>query len=198
MPSIDRFAILSQKTKDQFPRFSVVSRDKSWLRPIFWLLSKLTSRDYSGFTTTIFSTMYVGSDWGSSSSNSKYRTLRHEREHIKQFHRWPLGRWAWPVNHVLMGLAYLLVLPVIWTLRAKFEREGYTQTLLVEFELGGPISDSRMEENARWLAETFGGPTYLFMWRKKAAYAWAMETQRAINAGEISNPQDRVEAPRAA
>jgi hypothetical protein len=198
MPSIDRFVILSQKTKDEFPRFSVKSRDKSWLAPIFWLLQKVTRQDYSSFTTTIFSTMYVGSDWGSSSTSSKYKTLRHEKKHIEQFHRWPLGRWAWPVNHVLMSLAYLLVLPVIWTLRARFEREGYTQTLLVEYELNGPFTDARMEENARWLANTFGGSAYLFMWRKKAAYSWAMETQRGINAGVIRNPQDRVEAPRAA
>ena len=198
MPQIDRFAVLSNQVKGRFPRFSVTERDKSWLRRIFWLLKKVTRQDYSSFTTTIFSTMYVGSDWGSSSSASKYKTLRHEMKHIDQFHRWPLGRWAWPVNHVLMGLAYLLILPIIWTLRAKFEREGYTQSLLVEFELNGAFSDRRMEENARWMADTFGGSAYLFMWRKKAAYAWAMETQRKISAGEISNPQDRVDAPRAA
>jgi hypothetical protein len=198
MPQIDRYAVLSLKTKEQYPRFKVKARDKSWLRPIFWLLQKITRQDYSSFTTTIFSTMYVGSDWGSSSTSSKYKTLRHEKKHIEQFHRFPLGRWAWPINHVLMALAYLLVLPVIWTLRAKFEREGYTQTLLVEYELSGPLTDARMEENARWLANTFGGSAYLFMWRKRAAYGWAMGVQRQINAGEISNQADRVEAPRAA
>lgn len=198
MPQIDRFAVLSVQTKTKYPRFSVKERAKSWLAPIFWILQKVTRMDYSSFTTTIFSTMYVGSDWGSSSSNSKYKTLRHEMKHIRQFHCWPLGRWAWPVNHVLMGLAYLLLLPVLLTFRAMFEREGYTQTLLVEYELNGPFTDTRMEENARWLANTFGGSAYLFMWRRKAAYAWAMETQRGINAGEIRNPVDRVEAPRAA
>jgi len=198
MSTLDRYAVLSLQVKDRYPRFSVVERDKSWLRPIFWLLQKITRQDYSGFTTTIFSTMYVGSDWATSSTTSRYRLLRHEMQHIKQFHNWPLGRRAWPVNHLLMSLVYLLLLPVIWTLRAKFEREGYTQTLLVEYELTGPIADTRMEENARWLAETFGGSAYLYMWRKKAAYAWAMETQRKINAGEIRNQQDRVEVPRAA
>jgi hypothetical protein len=168
------------------------------LAPIFWLLSKITRRDYSGFNTTIFSTMYVGPDWATDSSTSRYKSLRHEMKHIDQFHRWPLGRWAWPVNHLLTSIAYLLILPVLWTLRARFEREGYTQTLLVEYELNGPFSDARMEDNARWMADTFGGAAYLFMWRKSAAYAWAMDTQRKINAGEISNPEDRVEAPRAA
>ena len=195
---IDRFAVLSLQAKAKFPRFTVKERSKSWLAPIFWLLQKITRMDYSTFTTTIFSTMYVGTDWGASSSTSKYKTLRHELRHIRQFHCWPLGRRAWPINHVLTALAYLLVLPVLWTLRAMFEREGYTQTLLVEYELNGPFTDTRMEENARWMADTFGGSAYLFMWRKSAAYAWAMETQRAINAGEIRNSEERVEAPRAA
>lgn len=198
MSKIDRYSVLSLRVKGCYPRFSVVERDKSWLRPIFWLLSKVTRKDYSNFNTTIFSTMYVGPGWGTDSSTSRYKSLRHEMKHIEQFHRWPLGRWAWPINHVLTALAYLLLLPIIWTLRAKFEREGYTQTLLVEYELNGPFTDGRMEDNARWLAETFGGSAYFFMWRKKSAYAWAMETQRKINAGEISNPSDRVEAPRVA
>jgi hypothetical protein len=195
---MDRFTVLSDLIKTRHPRFSVVRRDRSWLAPIFWLLRQVTGQDYSNFTTTIFSTMYVGEDWGSSSANAKYKTLRHEMVHVDQFHRWPLGRWAWPINHVLMSLAYLLVLPAVWTLRAKFEREGYTQTLLVEHELGGPFTDARMEDNARWLTQIFSGPAYLFMWRKQATYAWAMETQRKINAGEISNSRDRVETPRAA
>lgn len=198
MPHIDRFVVLSDQVRARYPRFTVTRRDRSWLAPIFWLLQKITRQDYSNFVTTIFSTMYVGSSWGTDSSVSKYKTLRHEMKHIDQFHRWPMGRWAWPVNHVLMSIAYLLLLPVLWTFRAMFEREGYTQTLLVEFEMNGPFSDARMEENARWMATTFGGSAYLFMWRKSAAYAWAMDVQRKINAGEISNPTDRVQALRAA
>ena len=57
MPSIDRYAILSTQVKQRYPRFSVKARDKSWLRPIFWLLQKLTGRNYDTFTTTIFSTI---------------------------------------------------------------------------------------------------------------------------------------------
>jgi len=195
---MDRYTVLSSQVRAAFPRFRVVRRQDSWLAPVFWLLGKLTGMNYAGFTTTIFSTMYVGSDWDAISSNAKYGTLRHELQHIRQFHRWPLGAWAWPINHGLMTLAYLLLWPVLWTFRAKFERAGYAQTLLVEFELHGPFSDLRMEENARWLAETFGGSAYLFMWRRKSAYAWAMNLQRQINAGEFKNAVDRVEAPRAA
>jgi hypothetical protein len=198
MMSINRFELLRRQTAAEFPRFNIRQRRKSWLRPIFWMLEKVTGRVYSSFTTTIGSTMYVGDNWDQKSTNSKYSTLRHEKKHIEQLHRWPLGRWAWPVNHVLFSICYLLVLPVLWTFRARFEREAYTETLLVQYELSGRISDERMEENAAWLAKIFGGSAYLFMWRRRRAYEWAMETQRKINAGEIRNPKDQVQELRAA
>lgn len=198
MANIDRYQILANRTRKEFPRFNTKKRDSSWLRPIFWVLKKITRQDYKTFTTTIFSTMYVGPSWEEKSQDEKYKTLRHEKKHIRQFHCFPLGRWAWPINHLLMALCYLLFLPVILTMRAKFEREGYTQSLLVHYELNGPFSDREMEGWARWLADTFGGSAYMWMWSRKKAYAWAMETMRAINAGEIRNDRDRVDELRAA
>lgn len=189
----NRYDLLAAKTRREYPRFNVKKRDKSWLRPIFWLLQKVTRQDYSSFTTTIFSTMYVGSDWDKDPDADRYKTLRHEKQHIKQFHCFPLGRRLWPVNHVVMAFCYVLLLPVIWTFRAKFEREGYTQTLLVQHELHGELTERQMEHNSAWMAKTFGGSAYFFMWRKKAAYAWAMNVQRKINSGTISNPNDRIE-----
>jgi hypothetical protein len=195
MPEANRYEILVKRVRALYPRFNVKKRDSSWLLPIFWLLSKVTGQSYDNFTTTIFSTMYVGPNWEKKSVDRKYRTLRHELKHIKQFHCFPLGRWAWPLNHLLMALCYLLILPFVLTMRSRLEREGYTQTLLVEFELDGPFTDERMEYNARWLSGTFGGSAYAWMWRKTAAYAWAMETMRKINAGEIRNAADRVILP---
>lgn len=191
--TMSKYEELLKRTCQEFPGFRVVERDKSWLRPVFWLLGKITRRDYSGFTTTIGLNMYVGSTWNKRSEIRKYKTLRHELVHVRQFVSWPLGRWAWPINHFLMAFCYLFILPVFWTLRAKFEREAYTQTLLFDYEEHGTITDERMEENARWIAETFATSTYLFMWTGNAAYRWAMVTQRAILDGKIRNDQDRVE-----
>lgn len=193
--SDDKFAALLTRVKVEFPRFSVKERDKSWLRWIFWPLQKVLRQDFSEFTTTIGSTMYVGPNWAGKSPTAKYMTLRHEIIHTRQFHRWPLGPSLWVLNHVLMAFCYLFVLPLLWSFRAKFEREGYAQTLLVEHELYGGFSEARMEQNATWIAATFGGSAYFFMWRKKAAHAWAIETQRKIMVGEITNPKDRVVAP---
>jgi hypothetical protein len=198
MSEINRYQILAAKTKNDYPRFNVKPRRSSWLGPVFWLLAKITGRDYGTFTTTIFSTMYVGETWEKKSSDDRYRTLRHEKMHIRQFHSFPFGRWAWPVNHLITAICYLIVLPARWTMRARFEREGYTQSLLSKYELEGALSAMQMEKNARWIAETFGGSTYFFMWQRAAAYEWAMVTQRKINAGEITNDRDRVDELRAA
>lgn len=182
----EHYRTFAHKVRSDYPRFNVKQRDKSWLRPIFWLLREITKQDYRSFTTTIFSTMYVGPDWEKKSDVAQYKTLRHEAVHIKQFHCFPLGRRAWPINHALMAICYLLILPVFWTMRAKFEREGYIQTMLVEYELHGPFSESKMEEWGRWMAGTFGGGAYAWMWTGNKGYEWAMDTMRKINAGEIT------------
>jgi hypothetical protein len=187
--AIDRFEVLFRLTKREFPRFSIKERGKSWVR----FLS-------SGAATTIGSTVYTELDlWNRLTSDQRYKILRQEKVRIRQYNCWPLGRWAWPFNYLLFAFCYFLVLPIFWTFRSKFEREAYAQSLLVDFELGGRISDAEMEENAEWLTDLFAsGTPYAWMWRRRAAYQWAMDTQRRINAGEITNPEDRVEEPRAA
>lgn len=202
MADINRYQVLLENFKKEYPRFKVKDRNGTWVQGVLSILGVFTRQKYAGFTTTIGTTMYVDRSWTNRRSDSKYQTLRHEIQHVRQFHRWPMPfldhAVIWRINALIMGLCYLFVLPAIWTLRAKFEREGYTQTLLVEKEIKGSISEDRMEANARRLAKTFGGSAYFFMWRKKAAYEWAMETQRKINAGEITNQRDRVDELQAA
>lgn len=193
MSTQNRYQTLARRTKAQFPRFNQRPRDESWLKPIFWLLAKITGTDYSTFHTTIFSTMYTGPRWEQMSDFQKYKLLRHEKVHIEQAHCFPLGRRLWPVNHLLWAICYLLLLPFGWTFRSYFERQGYTQTLLVDYEVNGVIGERDMEDNARWMAQTFGGSAYAWMWTGNKAYEWAMKIQRAINLQEIENPLDRVD-----
>lgn len=178
---LDRYEQLCEQTKKEYPRFNVRPRDSSWLKPIFWVLQKITGQSYETFTTTVFSTMYVGPAWEKNSSDQKWKTLSHEKVHIGQFHEFPLGRWAWPVNHLLMALCYLLVLPFFFTMRSKFEREGYMASIRAEYELHGPFSSKKMERWARWLAGTFGGSAYFWMWTRSRAYAWAMKSMQQVN-----------------
>ena len=190
---MDRYKILFDRLKKDYPRLQVKIRSQTWLGIVFRILSFFTRKDYSNFTTTLGSTLYVEDHWNELSSDRRYAALRHEIMHVRQFHRWPLGRWAWPLNHLIMALAYLLLLPVFWTMRAHFEREGYTQTLLVRCELQGEhFSDLQMEANARWMVEMFCTSAYLWMWTRRKTYDWAMETQRKINEGTIINDRDRV------
>lgn len=191
----NRYEKLATRVKAIYPRFNVKPRRNSWLKPVFYLLGRVTGNSYNTFHTTIFSTMYTGPTWETMTDDSKYKLLRHEMVHIQQAHTFPLGRWAWPVNHLLWSMCYILTLPAIWTLRAKFEREGYTQSLLVDFELNGPMPELEMESIARRLSEIFGGSSYMWMWRRKKAYAWAMKTMRDIHSGKIVNNLDRINFP---
>ena len=195
---MNRYDALVERTKREFPRFQVRKRGSVWwMRALFWLLSSVLKKgagDYSNFATTIFSTIYVPDSWDSWTDRQRYELLRHEKRHIRQAHVWPLGRWAWPLNHLLWAISYIfLPIPFFWTLRAYFERDGYTQTMLVLYELqGGLIPDKQMEQQAAFMVDVFAGPAYAWMWTKKAAYAWAMETMRRINAGYIKNDEDRI------
>lgn len=193
----NRYDVLATRTKAAFPRFRVMKRSASWwMSALFWLLGKVLRRPdgFSHFATTIFSTIYVPEGWDSYTDRQKYDLLRHEKRHIRQAHEFPLGRWAWPVNHLLWAISYILLpVPFFWTLRAYFEREGYTQNLLVMYEMqGGAIPDKQMEAQATYLTGIFAGPSYAWMWTKKSCYAWVMETMRKINTGELKNEADRV------
>jgi hypothetical protein len=209
---MNRYEQLKAKVLREFPRFQVRKASETWwLRWAMGLLRLITRSPVGGFTTTIFSTVYVEDDWDRRPADDRYATLRHELMHIRQFHHWPIavdadldrGGW-WRVvlsdlrrwtNHLCVMVAYLFLCPAFWTMRARFEREGYTQTLLVARELYGELGQATMESKARWLASVFGGPDYAWMWNAGAAYRWAMDTQRKINAGMLWNPGDRCDLP---
>ena len=153
-----RYDLLVRKVRAEFPELAIVPRKGTWLGLFFGLMTKLTGANYDHMVTTIGSTIYVGDSWANRTDDGKYKTLRHELIHIRQFHGWPFG-YHWPrINHALFSIFYLLVLPALWTYRARFEREAYTQTLLVDRELHGPISDLDMELNAEAMVLRFTGP----------------------------------------
>lgn len=114
-------------------------------------------------------------DWG-----SIYRAIRHEFIHILQRDKygflydfayvfpqvlavfslfailsiWFGDQWL----YALVFLIFLFPIPAYW--RMTFEMEGYTQTLLVEYETYGRISES----SVRRIAKNFTGTMYFFMW----------------------------------
>lgn len=88
-----------------------------------------------------------------------WTTLMHEREHLRQF------RWKGPVN---MGVAYLLIwFPVglAWY-RAKYERDGYLQTLRCWYLISPRWA--RSPEARQWWIERFTSGAYGWMWPFKS------------------------------
>lgn len=196
-----RFVKLLIRVQKEIPGIRVLRRDQSLLmRMVFWFLRSVLrmKRNYGGFTTTIWRTLYVPATFDTWASDERYRLLRHELTHLRQFRNWPikaLGRpYFWVINACLMSLCYTLVLPVFWTFRAKFEREGYTQTMLADYEMG-ELPPQRQAMYIDRMEETFGGSVYFYMWRRKAAREWAQQTLSDILTEKIVNTKDRIDMP---
>jgi hypothetical protein len=142
-----RVAALVSDISDAYPRFRLVSKERS---PFMRLLAALLffNRGFlTGYTTTIGYRVYmpaalIGSDEG-------WRVLRHERVHLEQFRRHPV--W-FPVS-------YLLFAPALVTMRAVWEMEGYVESMRAELEETGTIAADTVD----WIERRFTGPDYLFM-----------------------------------
>jgi len=103
-----------------------------------------------------------------------YGILRHEMAHM-------LDREAHPV---WFPLSYVLFFPTLYTMRAEWEWRGYTQTMMVDFERYGEISDEQINRIAKIM--TSGG--YFFMmapWRGAAAQARAIQIAVDITSGRL-------------
>jgi hypothetical protein len=202
---MNKYTKLWALTRAEIPGVRIVLREDSrFMRLVFFLLTWLVRiftfgkgrAEWDGFTTTIWRTLYVPNDFDEWTSYQKYSLLRHELRHLRQFRYWPIRRLGvrgwWRINAVLMSISYLLLpLPVFFTLRAKFERQGYTETALVRYETYGFSKDYK-QSFIKWMGDTFGGSSYFFMWRRKAAERWAEKTLGKIERGEIKNLRDAV------
>ena len=157
----DRYRALLDEIRDEFPDFRVVRKDRSALqRLIHRLLCAVTfgaQRGYLGsYQTTIGRTVYVTPDWDQRPAAERYATMRHERVHLRQFRRY--GR-------VGMALLYLLVplpLGLAW-FRARFEWEGYAETIRATAEIHGRAHVEDPGFRARIVAQFTSG-AYGWMW----------------------------------
>lgn len=200
-----RFEHLWERTKAEIPGARIVNKKNSaFMQTIFTVLTFLVKvftlgrgkADWSGYTTTIWRTMYVPADFFHWRDEDKYRLLRHELVHLRQFRRWPLAflEPVWPVNAVIMSFCYILVLPVILTFRARFECAGYTQSMLSWFEIHKEFTPHYRAAKADQMADTFGGSAYFFMSTRNKSRTWAHKTMDNIELGDISNEHDNVDA----
>jgi hypothetical protein len=180
--------LMYKEIKKEFPRAKIVKKDKSlFMKIIFTPLSWVTGMDYINFfVTTILFTIYVPATWDDPKKYSSYRkfsVLRHEREHMRQFSHWPFGKYFWWINPVLMGIAYILILPVYFTMRAHFEKRGYIQNMLCSYEKNGKLIYENWEKR---LVPIFCGPKYAWMSTEKRFKKWLKKTVDAINAEKLT------------
>lgn len=200
-----RFDLLWAAVRIEIPGARIVRKSDSWfMGAAFGLLKLLTTAftlgrakpNRSTFTTTIWRTLYVPDNFWERSDEDRYRLLRHELVHLRQFRRWPsefLGkRGVWRINAVIMSFCYLFVFPVKWTLRAKLEREGYVQSMLSWYELHD-FDDEWCNRYIEKMGKAFGGAVYAYMWNGTDARSWARATMHDIETGYIKNDRDNVD-----
>lgn len=189
------YEALLAKVQQEIPGARVIRKsDSRFMRFLAWIVINIfrNKNFLTSFTTTISRTVYVPDNFFDRTDSERYMTLRHELMHLRQFRNWPfkfLGRpYLWVVNLLIMSFCYLLVFPIWVTLRSKFEKEGYEQTLLSRHELGY-IND---EFQVTWMINTFAGPSYLYMDTRPSIEKWVRKTIEDINAGKIVNEKDRI------
>src|SRR5262249_46654554 len=157
----DRYGALLDEIRDEFPGFRIVRKDRSALQRLIHAALVVVTvgaqrRYLDGYQTTIGRTVYVSRDWDDRPAAERWATMRHERMHLRQFRR-----------HGLVGMAllYLLVplpLGLAW-FRARFEWEGYAETIRAHAELHGR---SRVEEPGfrAGIVRQFTSGAYGWMW----------------------------------
>jgi len=141
--------------RSEFPNLSVKKEKPKWLRTLFSIpgINKLHWADY---TQVIGSSIYLSDLWEEYSPSGKYITLKHEREHLRQFKKYTLVGMAFLYLFVIfpIGLAYF---------RAKFEREGKRAGLIARIECFGSGSYVREKAFKSYL-KTFTSSSYLWAW----------------------------------
>ena len=199
---VNRFKLLLDRVQEEIPGAQVVLHQNSRLMTVVhWILrvifrQKNVSRNY---VTTIGRTIYVPNTFNKWPNDSKYKVLRHELIHLRQFRKWPFSflgiKGLWRINALIFGFCYLTVFPAKITMRAVFEKEAYKQSMLAAYELG-QINMDDLEELEAWaqdMEHIFGSGAYFYMARKGHGHKWAYETLELIKAGMYrSKPEDVI------
>ena len=151
MQKNNRFDDMVARMAREFPSFRLVPKDDSLLMKVFYhaLGMRWWCPDFmTHYTTVIISAVYMPRDLFQ--TDEGYGVLRHERVHMHD---------CWRTGVLPFALSYLLLLPAVFTLRAHWEMRGYAETMRVELEDSGAISDETLDH----IQEQFTGPTYLWM-----------------------------------
>lgn len=118
------------------------------------------------YATTIGNNIYMPKAWWDpASEEQKIILLRHELVHVKQMAKYsvPLFFFLYIFVPFPIGLGYF---------RAKFEKEGYAETLRARYEYWG-VDSITSDDYRTWVISQFTGGAYGWMWPfKKSANTW--------------------------
>jgi hypothetical protein len=148
---LNRFDDMVAELRREFRSFRLVPKERSPLMRALYraLFMPLWCPDFmESYTTVLVSWVYmparlIGTDQG-------YGVLRHERVHMRDCFRTGVLPFA---------ASYLLLLPSVLTLRSVWEMRGYAETMRVELEREGRISDELLGH----IAHQFTSSSYLWM-----------------------------------
>lgn len=157
------FARYSHELKDHYPKFKLVPKEQSLLmEAIDGVLSPFIPSFMTEVTTTIGYSVYMPMSY--IGTRDGYATLRHEAVHIADYHKYSL----------LFSLSYLFLLPTILTFRAFWEWRAYVETMRVELELTGAISQELID----WIASIFCNGMYIWMFPFKQIIISKLQNKR--------------------
>lgn len=156
-----------KEVSSEFPGFEIREKADSWfMRAVNAVLIVITfgmMRSFmSDFVTTVGATVYVPTKWDSWGPVGRILILRHERVHMRQSRKY---------GSLLFRLLYVLVLPSVWTFRAKFEMEAYEETIrgVVEYYGEGSFDAERRDRMVSYFTSS------QYFWMKpfrKSVEAW--------------------------
>ena len=125
--------------------FRVVYKDENRIQRILGIMLLPINRVYlTHYTTVMFGRVYFPSRQAylALGPEGVYQTLRHEAVHLRDMQRYP----------IFFHFTYLFVLPLgpgQTSLRAWWEWRAYLETLRVEAEIRGDISDALLNRIER-------------------------------------------------
>jgi len=168
MSTVDTYLDEVAAIEREFPGFRIVPKDGSTLCKIInVLLLVLTlgkSKFMAEYITTIGKTIYTPPGWEQKPWVNRWIVLRHEGIHLRQFQRTGMG-WFW-FGWVVYSIAYIFILPFGLTLRSRWEREAYSESIRCSQRYGIHVNRAR-------IFDQFTGVQYFFMdLRKSKVSAW--------------------------
>lgn len=148
---------LAREPRPVVIRAKGTSRLQRFIDRALWALTFGGQDRYlSDYVTTLGRTIWVPSDWDQTSHRARYKVLRHELVHVRQFER-----YTWPGMVLIYGF-FPLPAGLAWG-RAMLEWEAYAETLAVEAELEG-VAAAHAPALHDEIVRRFTGPDYGWMW----------------------------------